>query len=137
MAGTVTGFGSPAWAASHPPATRHADAVAALLGAGARGVGKTVMDELAYSLTGENAFYGTPGNPVAPGRIPGGSSSGSAAAVAAGLADFALGTDTGGSVRVPAAHCGLFGLRPTHAIIGMKGVQPMAPSLDVRRGAGS
>ena len=85
-----------------------------MLVAGATGVGKTVMDEMAYSINGENAHYGTPANPCAPGRVPGGSSSGSAVAVAASLADFALGTDTGGSFRVPAAYCGIFRLRPSH-----------------------
>src|SRR5262249_55798400 len=97
IAGHKTGFGSPDWLATCAPATRTAPTVQALLDAGADLVGKTNTDELTYSLTGENAHYGTPINVNAPGRIPGGSSSGSAAAVAAGLADFALGSDTGGS----------------------------------------
>ena len=101
-----------------------------LLLAGARCVGKTVCDELAFSLEGENFFYGAPLNPRAPARVAGGSSSGSAAAVACGLADFALGTDTGGSVRVPASNCGLYGLRPSHGFISTAGVVPYAPSID-------
>ena len=88
------------------------------------------MDELAFSLVGENHFYGTPLNPKAPERIPGGSSSGSVSAVASGEVDFALGTDTGGSVRVPAANCGLYGLRPTWGRYPMAGVQALAPSFD-------
>jgi amidase len=93
-------------------------------------VGMTVTEELVMGLTGENPFYGTPVNVAAPGRVAGGSSSGSAAAVAAGLVDFALGSDTGGSVRVPASFCGIYGLRPTHGRIGLDGVMPFAPSLD-------
>jgi amidase len=101
-----------------------------LLDAGARVVGKTHTDEMAWSLLGENAHYGTPVNVNAPGRVPGGSSSGSAAAVAAGLVDFALGSDTGGSVRFPASLCGVFGMRPTHGRIPLDGVCPLAPSYD-------
>jgi amidase len=93
-------------------------------------VGKTVTDELAYSLLGVNVHYGTPTNPVAPDSVPGGSSSGSAAATAAGLVDFALGTDTGGSVRVPAALCGLYGIRPTHGAVPVDGLVGLAPSFD-------
>src|SRR4029077_9707831 len=111
-------------------AAAHAVCVEQLLAAGARCVGKVVADELAFSLIGENHFFGTPLNPRAPGRVPGGSSSGSASTVACGLADFALGTDTGGSVRVPASNCGLFGLRPSHGIISLAGVAPFAPSFD-------
>lgn len=128
--GTITGFGSPHWASTHDAATSTAPAVVACQAAGARGTVKTVLDELAFSIAGENAHYGTPHNTAAPGRLPGGSSSGSAVAVAAGLVDFALGTDTGGSVRVPAAHCGLFGIRPTHGAIPTLGVLPMAPTFD-------
>lgn len=128
--GQITGCGNPVWAATHDRATMTAPAVAALLEAGAVANGKTVSDELAFSLIGENAHYGTPVNPAAPGRIPGGSSSGSAVAVAARLADFALGTDTGGSVRLPAAHCGLYGMRPTHGRIALDGVMPLAPGFD-------
>jgi amidase len=130
VAGFVTGCGNPDWAKSHAPAQRHAPTVQALLDAGAALVGKTVTDELAYSLNGQNFHYGTPTNVNAPGRIPGGSSAGSAAAVAGGLADTALGSDTGGSVRIPASYCGLFGLRPTHGRITLDGVMPLAPSFD-------
>jgi len=130
VAGTVTGCGNPTWAAEQVPAVVHAVAVEVLLGSGARCAGKTVTDEFAFSLVGENDFYGTPENPRAPGRIPGGSSSGSASAVAAGLVDFALGTDTAGSVRVPAANCGIVGLRPTWGRLAMAGIQPLAPSFD-------
>jgi amidase len=101
-----------------------------LLRAGARCVGKTISDELAFSLLGENHFYGTPLNPCAPDRVPGGSSSGSASAVACGLVDFALGTDTGGSTRVPASNCGIWGFRPSHGFISVAGVNPLAPSFD-------
>ena len=101
-----------------------------LLDAGARLVGKTHTDEIAWSLNGENHHYGTPENPAAPGRIPGGSSSGSAAATAGGLVDFAIGSDTGGSVRLPASYCGLYGLRPTHGRIPIAGAVPLAPSYD-------
>ena len=128
--GVAACFGNPTWLATHAPATRTAAAVRALLDAGATLVGVTVTDELALSLTGENQHYGTPLNPRAPARVPGGSSSGSAAAVAAGLADFALGTDTGGSVRVPASHCGIFGFRPTHGAVSTDGVLPLAPRFD-------
>ncbi|MDX1423098.1 MAG: amidase [Kiloniellales bacterium] len=130
VAGRLTGCGNPDWAASHPAAAAHAPVVQALLDAGASLAGKTITDELAYSLNGQNFHYGTPANVNAPGRIPGGSSCGSAAAVAAGLVDFALGSDTGGSVRVPAAYCGLFGLRPSHGRISLAGVMPLAPSFD-------
>jgi amidase len=88
------------------------------------------MDELAYSLNGENFHYGTPKNPKAPGRIPGGSSSGSAAVVAGGLADFALGTDCGGSVRIPASYCGLYGIRTSHGRVATDGIVPFASSFD-------
>jgi amidase len=128
--GCHTGGGNPAWLASHPPATVSAPVVNALLDAGARLAGKTVTDELAFSLEGENAHYGTPVNPACADRLPGGSSSGSAVAVAAGLVDFALGTDTGGSVRVPASFTGIFGFRPTHGRVPTAGVVPFAPSYD-------
>ncbi|MBX9877434.1 MAG: amidase [Candidatus Obscuribacterales bacterium] len=129
-AGDVTTCGNPDWAATHAPAKDNASCVQKLLDSGAQCVGKTVTDELAFSLIGENYFYGTPLNPKSPKRVPGGSSSGSASAVACNLVDFALGTDTGGSVRVPASNCGLFGLRPSHGIISMDGIMPFAPSLD-------
>ena len=92
--------------------------------------GKTITDELTRGIFGENAHYGTPTNPRAPGRVPGGSSSGSASAVAGGLVDFALGSDTGGSVRVPSSFCGLYGLRPTHGRIPLDGILLQAPSYD-------
>jgi amidase len=130
VAGQKTGFGSPDWLRTHEPAARTAPAVQWLLDAGARLVGKTHTEEMAWSLTGENAHYGTPVNIRAPGRVPGGSSSGSAAAVAAGLVDFALGSDTGGSVRLPASYCGILGLRPGHGRISLDGVCPLAPSFD-------
>ncbi len=130
IAGHKTGFGSPDWLATHEPATRTAPTVAALLAAGADMPGKTQTDELTYSLNGENAHYGTPVNVNAPGRIPGGSSSGSAAAVAGGLVDFALGSDTGGSVRAPASFCGLYGIRPTHGRVSLEGACPLAKSFD-------
>jgi amidase len=128
--GHITGCGNPTWRRTHPPASVNAVCVDQLLEAGARCVGKTVTDELAFSLLGENHFYGTPLNPRAPGRVPGGSSSGSASAVARGLVDFALGTDTGGSVRVPANNCGVWGLRPSHGFVSVAGVNAFAPTFD-------
>ncbi len=130
LAGLPTGCGNPSWRASHSLAVAHAVCVEQVLAAGARCVGKTVTDELAFSLLGENPFYGTPRNPRAPERVPGGSSSGSASAVACGLVDFAIGTDTGGSVRVPASNCGIFGLRPSHGSVSVAGVYPFAPTFD-------
>lgn len=130
VAGTVTGGGNPDWRRAHGPAARDAPSVARLLAAGARLLGKTITDELAFSLEGANHHDGTPVNPRCPDRLPGGSSSGSAVAVAAGLVDFALGTDTGGSVRVPAGFCGLFGFRPSHGAVSLDGVLPFAPSYD-------
>lgn len=131
IAGTRTGFGNPDWLASHPPATETAAVVDALLGSGANLAGRTLTDELTYSLTGENPHYGTPVNPAAPDRIPGGSSNGSASAVAGGLVDFAIGTDCGGSVRLPASYCGISGMRPTHGRVSVHGVIPFAPTFDV------
>jgi amidase len=128
--GTVTGAGNPTFAAGRAPAATTATAVTRLVDAGASVIGKTITDELAYSLSGTNVHYGTPRNVNAPGRVPGGSSAGSAAAVAAGLADLALGTDTGGSIRVPASYCGIAGWRPTHGAVPMTGVVPLAPSFD-------
>lgn len=130
VAGFKTGCGNPTWRDSHPAAAVHAVCVEQLLLAGAYCVGKTVCDELAFSLLGENYFYGTPLNAHAPDRVPGGSSSGSASAVASGLVDFALGTDTGGSTRVPASNCGIWGYRPSHDFISVAGVNPLAPSFD-------
>jgi len=130
IAGHVTGCANPDWARSHPPAAAHAVCVEQCLQAGAVCLGKTHADELAFGLTGENSFYGTPLNPAAPDRVPGGSSSGSATAVAAGEADFALGTDTGGSIRLPASNCGIWGMRPSHGRISVAGVNPLAPGFD-------
>src|SRR5215218_5951479 len=130
IGGYKTGCGNPSWGDTHPPASMNAVCVEQLLDAGARCVGKTVSDELAFSLLGENHFYGTPLNPKAPERVPGGSSSGSASAVARGLVDFGLGTDTGGSVRVPANNCGVWGMRPSHGFISVAGVNPFAPTFD-------
>jgi amidase len=130
VAGHRTGCGNPTWLATHPPASVSAVCVEQLLAAGAQCEGKTITDELAFSLLGENYHYGTPLNPAAPDRVPGGSSSGSASAVACGFVDFALGTDTGGSVRVPASNCGIWGWRPSHGLISVAGVMPFAPTLD-------
>jgi amidase len=130
IAGHRTGNGNPVWLDTHAPAERTASAVERVLAAGASMVGKTHTDELAYSLNGENVHYGTPTNPRAPGRIPGGSSSGSAAAVAGGLVDFALGTDCGGSVRLPASYCGIYGIRTTHGLVPADGVADLAASFD-------
>jgi amidase len=128
--GIRTGGGNPDWLKDQAPAAKHAFAVARALDGGATFVGKTVTDELAFSLTGVNVHYGTPINPRARDRTPGGSSSGSASAVAAGVVDFALGTDTGGSVRIPSSYCGLYGIRPTHDRIPLEGVVRFAPSFD-------
>jgi len=130
VAGAATGGGNPDWPTGRPVATRHAWAVQTLLEAGATLVGKTITDEVSLGILGENAFDGTPVNPRAPGRVPGGSSSGSAAAVAAGLCDTALGTDTGGSVRVPSSFCGLHGIRPTHGRNNLAGMMAQAPTSD-------
>jgi amidase len=130
VAGHPTGGGNPDWARQNPVPERHAWAVQALLDAGATLIGKTITDEVSLGILGENAFEGTPPNPAAPGHVPGGSSSGSASAVAGGLCDTALGTDTGGSVRVPASFCGLHGIRPTHGRLDLAGMMPQAPSSD-------
>ncbi|MBY0611952.1 MAG: amidase [Beijerinckiaceae bacterium] len=131
LAGVPTAAGSPDWLATHPVPTQDAPIVTLLLDAGATLVGKTHTDELAWSLNGENAHYGTPINAAAPGRIPGGSSSGSAAAVGGGLVDFAIGSDTGGSVRLPASYNGVYGLRPTHGRVDISGAVALAESFDV------
>jgi amidase len=130
VAGYPTGGGNPDWARQHPIPTRHAWAVQRLLDAGATLIGKTITDEVSLGILGENPFDGTALNPKAPDRVPGGSSSGSASAVAQGLCDTALGTDTGGSVRVPASFCGLYGIRPTHGRLDLTGMLPQAPSSD-------
>ncbi len=128
--GYPTGAGSPTVLALSGLKKRTAPLPAQMLKAGARFVGKTLTDELAFSLNGKNAHFGAPINPAAPERITGGSSCGSAAAVAGGLADIALGTDTGGSVRGPASYCGLFGIRPSHGRLSLKNCWPLAESFD-------
>jgi amidase len=130
VAGYKTGAGNPDWQKTHDPAKVNAVAVQLLLNAGADLVAKTCTDELAFSLDGINIHYGVPTNPQDEFRIPGGSSSGSASVVGNGLFDFAIGTDTGGSVRLPAAYCGIYGMRPTHGRISTRGVVPLAPSMD-------
>jgi amidase len=130
VAGHLTGGGNPDWARQNRIPTRHAWAVDRLLEAGATLIGKTITDEISLGILGENPFDGTPLNPRAPDHVPGGSSSGSASAVAQTLCDTALGTDTGGSVRVPASFCGLYGIRPTHGRLDLAGMMPQAPTSD-------
>jgi amidase len=134
MAGLPTTAGSRPVGDIAQPAARDAACLAGLraaLDAGqVRFVGKTNLHELAYGITGINAAYGTPVNPLDPRRMPGGSSSGSAAAVAAGEADIAYGTDTGGSIRIPAACCGVTGLKTTWGRISLAGIRPLAPGFD-------
>jgi len=130
VAGYPTSGGSPILLAMSGLKAQHAASVERLLAAGALFVGKTVTDEFAFSLNGNNAHFGAPINSAAPDRITGGSSSGSAAAVAAGLCEIALGSDTGGSVRGPASHCGLIGIRPSHGRVSLEGCLPLSPSLD-------
>ncbi len=122
--------GNPTWLETHPPAPRTAPAISRLLVSGAALRGLTLTDELTLGLNGENFHYGTPINSAAPDRVPGGSSCGSASAVAGGAVDFALGTDTGGSVRIPSSYCGIWGMRPTHGRVNNHGVVPLAPSFD-------
>ena len=140
IAGTRTGGGNPEWLEEQQPAARNAAVVEQILAAGATITGKTICDEFFYSIAGVNAHYGTPTNLRAPGRIPGGSSSGSAAACGANACDFALGSDTGGSIRIPASLNGLYGLRPTHGRIDLAGadgdgsiVRHRRPGLPTRR----
>lgn len=130
VADVPTGAGSPEWLATHGVPYRSASIVTMLLDAGARLVAKTHTDELAYSLSGDNIHYGMPVNPAAPDRMPGGSSSGSAVAAAARLVDFAVGSDTGGSIRLPASFCGVYGIRTSHGRVPLDGVVPLAPSFD-------
>jgi amidase len=130
VAGSVTGGGNPDWAAAHAPANSNAAAVSALTDAGASLAGKGQCAELAFSLSGDNLHFGMPTNPPAPDRDPGGSTSGPAAAVAGGLCELGLGTDTLGSIRVPASYCGVYGFRPTHGRIPTHGVMPLAQSFD-------
>ncbi|KSU88643.1 amidase [Priestia flexa] len=128
--GHTASAGNPYWLHTHEQASDHAEAVKSLLASGAKLTGVTHTDELMYGLNGENFHYGTPLHPINHNRIPGGSSSGSAVAVAAGLVDFAIGTDTGGSIRIPASYCGVYGFRPTHGSLSVKGLIPLAPSFD-------
>jgi amidase len=130
IAGVPTAFGSPAWLATHPIPNKTATFIDSLIHAGASLLGKTHTDELIYSILGMNIHYGTPLNTLAPDRVPGGSSSGSAAAVAANLVDFAIGSDTGGSVRAPASFCGVYGIRTTHGRISLEDARPLAKSFD-------
>lgn len=130
VAGVPTGGGNHDWPIGRAVPQRHAWAVQTLIDAGATLIGKTITDEVSLGILGENPFDGTPINVRARGRVPGGSSSGSAAAVAAGICDTALGTDSGGSVRVPASFCGLYGIRPTHGRIDVTGMLPQAPTAD-------
>jgi amidase len=128
--GTKSGWGNPDKLRDAPVSLTTASALLPALAAGATMIGKTHTDEIASGLFGENPHYGVPINPRAPDRVPGGSSSGSASAVAAGLCDFAYGTDTGGSVRVPSSFCGIWGIRTTHGRVSVGGLMPMAPSID-------
>jgi amidase len=131
IAGHPTGAGNPQWLMSHSVPENHAEVVKLVLEAGVSVIGKTISEELAYSLLGENVHYGTPVNPHNPECIPGGSSSGAAVSAAAGLCDFALCTDTAGSIRLPASFCGLWGLRPSYGVLSVQGVVPLAQSFDV------
>jgi amidase len=128
--GVPTTAGCRAVAATALPAPADAACVRAVRAAGGRIVGKTALHELAFGVTGENPWYGTPSNPLDPTRVPGGSSSGSAVAVATGQADLAIGSDTGGSIRIPAACCGVVGLKTTFGSLPLDGVRPLAPSFD-------
>lgn len=130
IAGEVAGAGNPAWLADHTPAATNADVITRVLDAGASITGKTVCDEFFYSILGANAHYGTPVNPRTPDRLPDGSSSGLAVAVAGGAADFALGSDTGGSIRIPAMANGICGIQPTHGRVSLRGVLPLAKTFD-------
>ncbi|MBU6454806.1 MAG: amidase [Cyanobacteria bacterium REEB67] len=130
LAGHTASFGCPDWLKSHRPAAAHAPCVQTLLEAGAHLTATTICDELAFSLDGINVHYGTPLNPTDPARIPGGSSSGPASVVAQGLVDFALGTDTAGSTRVPASYLGIWGLRPSAGAIASTGILPLGPTFD-------
>jgi amidase len=128
--GYPTGCGQPTQLALSGIKTQTAPLVQQLLDQGACWVGKTHTVELTYCMTGKNIHFGTPINPAAPDRLPGGSSSGSASAVAAGLCEIGLGSDTGGSIRAPASYCGLYGIRPTHGRLSLEGAMPLAPSFD-------
>jgi amidase len=128
--GSVTTAGCRTLADRGEPAVADAACIVSIRQAGARLVGKTNLHELAFGTSGINPWFGTPPNPADPGRVPGGSSSGSATAVALGEADVALGSDTGGSIRIPAACCAVVGLKTTHGLVSLDGVWPLAPSFD-------
>ncbi|PWA74584.1 translocon at the outer membrane of chloroplasts 64 [Artemisia annua] len=128
--GLVTGFGNPEWEKTHEAASQTSSVVSALVDGGATCVGTTVVDDMAFGISGENKHYGTPTNPISPARIPGGSCSGAAVAVAAKIVDFALGVDTVGGVRQPAGHCGIIGFRPSYGAVSHLGIIPIAASLD-------
>lgn len=128
--GFVTGFGNPDWSRTHEPATRTCSVIAALVDGGATCVGKTIVDDMAFGVSGENKHYDTPTNPAAPARVPGGASSGAAVAVAAKLVEFSLGIDTDGGVRLPAGNCAVLGFRPSHGTVSLSGVIPVSGSLD-------
>lgn len=130
VAGLPSGWGNPSRMAEAGVASQTNSAVQRLLDSGARFAGKTQTEELAFSMIGQNVHFPHPINPRAPDRITGGSSSGSAAAVAGGLADIATGSDTGGSIRCPASFCGLLGLRTTHGAIPLDHTMPLAASFD-------
>jgi len=130
IVGERTGGGNPDWLAAQTPARENASVVQKLLDAGATIIGKTICDEFFYSIAGVNSHYGTPNNPRAPGRLPGGSSSGSASAAASEACDIAIGSDTGGSIRVPSSFCGLYGIRTTHGRVDLEGAMHMAASFD-------
>lgn len=130
VAGVVTTAGSPVVGERAEPAAVDAACLIGARAAGVRIVGKTNLHELCFGSSGVNPHYGTPVNPIDPGRVPGGSSSGSAVAVATGQADVAFGTDTTGSVRTPAACCGVVGFKPTFGVVPVAGTRPLAPSLD-------
>ena len=130
IAGYKNSAGNPDWYASHEPASKTASAVGKLMQAGVEFRGFTLTDELAYSLEGNNHHYGKSANPKLPGHACGGSSMGSAAATAGAWVDIGLGTDTGGSVRVPASYCGLFGIRPSHGMVAAEGLIGLAPRFD-------
>lgn len=130
VAGHRTGCGHPLWRDSHPPAPTTSPVIERLLAAGATLVGKTHTDELTYSLAGHNVHYGAPPNPAVPGATTGGSSSGSASVVAERRVDFAMGSDTGGSIRIPASYCGIYGIRPTHGVVSYEHCAQLARSFD-------
>lgn len=128
--GFVTGFGNPDWARTHEAASRTASVVSTLVDGGASCVGRTTIDEMAYSVSGQNKHYDTPSNPGAPGRVPGGSCSGAAVCVASNLVDFSVGVDAVGGIRVPSGFCGVIGFRASHGAISHSGIIPVSTSLD-------